>query len=57
MSKEKNTTKIMKELLQQNAISFAVFVSNDPVFDDFWSMSKEHQERIYQEFVNQNKDE
>ena len=57
MIKEKNTTKIMKELLQQNAISFAVFVSNDPVFDDFWSMSKELQEKIYQQFLNQNKDE
>lgn len=39
--------------LKSRAIAFAEFVSNDPVFDDFWSMSKEHQERIYQEFINQ----
>ena len=33
---------------KKNAILFAEFVSNDQVFDDFWSMSKEHQEKIYQ---------
>ena len=42
---------------KKHAIAFAEFVSNDPVFDDFWSMSKEHQEKIYQQFLNQNKDE
>ena len=47
-----------KEYLKKSyAIEFAEFVSNDPVFDDFWSMSKEHQEKIYQQFLNQNKDE
>ena len=43
--------------IKREAIAFAKFVSNDPVFDDFWSMSKEHQEKIYQQFLNQNKDE
>ncbi len=43
--------------MKSHAIAFAEFVSNDPVFDDFWSMSKEHQEKIYQQFLNQNKDE
>ena len=58
MSKEnRNLTKTTEELLQWHAILFAEFVSNDPVFDDFWSMSKEQQERIYQEFINQNKDD
>ena len=42
---------------KREAIAFAEFVSNFPVFDDFWSMSKEHQEKIYQQFLNQNKDE
>ena len=42
---------------KKNAILFAEFVSNDQVFDDFWSMSKEHQENIYQQYLNQNKDE
>jgi hypothetical protein len=42
---------------KKNAILFAEFVSNDQVFDDFWSMSKEHQEKIYQQYLNQNKDE
>ena len=55
MSKEenRNLTKTTEEILQRHA----EFVSNDSVFDDFWSMSKEHQENIYQEFINQNKDE
>ena len=44
-------------LKKSHAIKFAEFVSNDPVFDDFWSMSKEHQEEIYQQFLNQKKDE
>jgi hypothetical protein len=58
MSKEdRNLTKTTEELLQWHAILFAEFVSNDPVFDDFWSMSKEHQEKIYHQFLNQNKDE
>ena len=59
MSKEenRNLTKTTEEILQRHAIEFAEFVSNDSVFDDFWSMSKEHQENIYQEFINQNKDE
>lgn len=59
MSKEenRNLTKTTEEILQRYAIEFAEFVSNDPVFDDFWSMSKEHQEKIYQQFLNQNKDE
>ena len=39
--------------LKSRAIAFAEFVSNDVVFHHFWSMSKEHQERIYQEFINQ----
>ena len=64
MSKEenRNLTKTTEEILQRHAefaqrhaIEFAEFVSNDSVFDDFWSMSKEHQENIYQEFINQNK--
>ena len=57
MSKEenRNLTKTTEEILQRYAIEFAEFVSNDSVFDDFWSMSKEHQENIYQEFINQNK--
>ena len=46
-----------KEEKKKHAIAFAEFVSNDPVFDDFWGMSKEHQEKIYQQFLNQNKDE
>jgi len=53
MSKEENRNigfRTTEELLQWNAILFAEFVSNDPVFDDFWSMSKEHQEKIYQQF-------
>ena len=53
MSKEENRNigfRTTEELLQRNAILFAEFVSNDPVFDDFWSMSKEHQEKIYQQF-------
>ena len=66
MSKEenRNLTKTTEEILQRHAefaqrhaIEFAEFVSNDSVFDDFWSMSKEHQENIYQEFINQNKDD
>ena len=58
MSKEdRNLTKTTEELLQWHAILFAEFVSNDQVFDDFWSMSKEHQEKIYHQFLNQNKDE
>ena len=59
MSKEenRNLTKTTEEILQRYAIEFAEFVSNDPVFDDFWSMSKEHQEKIYQQFLNQKKDE
>ena len=66
MNKEenRNLTKTTEEILQRHAefaqrhaIEFAEFVSNDSVFDDFWSMSKEHQENIYQEFINQNKDE
>ena len=64
MNKEenRNLTKTTEEILQRHAefaqrhaIEFAEFVSNDSVFDDFWSMSKEHQENIYQEFINQNK--
>jgi len=42
---------------KKNAILFAEFVSNDQVFDDFWSMSKEHQEKIYQQYLNQNKED
>ena len=59
MSKEenRNLTKTTEEILQRYVIEFAEFVSNDPVFDDFWSMSKEPQEKIYQQFLNQNKDE
>ena len=66
MSKEenRNLTKTTEEILQRHAefaqrhaIEFAEFVSNDSVFDDFWSMSKEHQENIYQEFINQNKED
>jgi hypothetical protein len=60
MSKEENRNigfRTTEELLQWNAILFAEFVSSDPVFDDFWSMSKEYQEKIYQQFLNQNKDE
>ena len=53
MSKETIIDKEKKE----HAIEFAEFVSNDPVFDDFWSMSKEHQEKIYQQFLNKNKDD
>ena len=54
MSKEenRNLTKTTEEILQRHAIEFAEFVSNDSVFDDFWHMSKEHQENIYQEFIN-----
>ena len=57
-----NKTKMSKETIidkekKEQAIEFAVFVSNDTAFDDFCFMSKEHQERIYQEFLNQNKDE
>ena len=58
MTKEENRNigfRTTEELLQWNAILFAEFVSNDPVFDDFWSMSKEYQEKIYQQFLNQNK--
>ena len=57
MSKEenRNLTKTTEEILQRYAIEFAEFISNNSVFDDFWSMSKEHQENIYQEFINQNK--
>jgi len=53
MSKEedRNLTKTTEEILQWHAIEFAEFVSNDPVFDDFWSMSKEHQENIYQQYL------
>ena len=53
MSKEenRNLTKTTEEILQWHAIVFAEFVSNDPVFDDFWSMSKEHQENIYQQYL------
>ena len=53
MSKEenRNLTKTTEEILQWHAIMFAEFVSNDPVFDDFWSMSKEHQEKIYQQYL------
>ena len=43
--------------IKREAIAFAYFVSNDAEYDDFWSMSKEHQERIWQEYLNQNKDE
>lgn len=59
MSKEenRNLTKTTEEILKRYAIEFAEFVSNDSVFDDFWSMSKEHQEIIYKEFINQNKDD
>ena len=46
-----NLTKTTEEILQWHAIVFAEFVSNDPVFDDFWSMSKEHQENIYQQYL------
>ena len=46
-----------KEEKKKHAIAFAEFVSNDPVFDDFWGMSKEHQEKIYQQFLNQNKED
>ena len=42
---------------KKNAILFAEFVSNDQVFDDFWSMSKEHQENIYQQYLNQNNED
>jgi hypothetical protein len=45
------------EVKKEHAIEFAEFVSNDPVFDDFWSMSKEHQEKIYQQFLTQNKED
>jgi|TARA_R110000803_G_scaffold181856_1_gene244249 hypothetical protein len=41
---------------KKNAIKFAEFVSSDKVFhDDFWSMTEEHQDKIYQEFLKQNK--
>tara|TARA_R110000851_G_scaffold283479_1_gene437049 strand:- start:357 stop:620 length:264 start_codon:yes stop_codon:yes gene_type:complete len=36
---------------KKNAILFAEFVSDYQVFDDFWSMSKEHQETIYQQYL------
>ena len=39
--------------MKSHAIEFAEFVSNDSCFDDFWSMSKEHQEKIYHQFLNQ----
>ena len=42
---------------KKNAILFAEFVSNYQVFDDFWSMSKEHQENIYQQYLNQNNED
>ncbi len=46
-----------KEEKKKHAIAFAEFVSNDSCLDDFWSMSKEHQEKIYQQFLNQNKND
>jgi len=59
MNKEENRNLIktilnhegLEGILQGHAIEFAEFVSNDSVFDDFWSMSKEHQENIYQQYL------
>ena len=59
MNKEenRNLTKTTEEILQWHAIVFAEFVSNCGEVGDFWSISKEHQENIYQEFINQNKED
>jgi hypothetical protein len=35
------------------AIEFAKWVSNQQVLDDFWSMSREQQEKAYELFINQ----
>ena len=56
-AKDKQRYQIHKKKEKENAIAFAEFVSNDVVFDDFCFMSKEAQDQIYQEFLNQNKDE
>lgn len=37
-------------LMKSEAINFAKFITNDIKFNDFVLMSKEQQEKIYQEF-------
>jgi hypothetical protein len=37
-------------LMKSEAINFAKFITNDVTFNDYVFMSKEQQEKIYQEF-------
>ncbi len=41
---------------KKHAILFAEFVSNYPAFDDFWRISTEQQEKIYETFLLEHKD-
>jgi len=43
--------KIGEEEIKEHAIKFAEYVNNDIVYDDFVFMSKDDQEKIYQEYL------
>ena len=47
--------KIGEEEIKEHAIKFAEYVNNDIVYDDFVFMSKDDQEKIYQEYLKSRK--
>ena len=47
--------KVEEEEIKEHAIKFAEYVNDDIVYDDFVFMSKEHQEKIYQEYLKSRK--
>lgn len=43
--------KVEEEEIKEHAIKFAEYVNNGIVYDDFIFMSKDDQEKIYQEYL------